>query len=225
MTSGFLSQAARSGIARICGHRLRLLAGSDTCLVVAQFLVTQLLERALRHVHLASNLEHGRRGCKTLRDSSNGAHVGSDVFTGLSVTARCGLNEVATLEPQAQRQAVDFQLAHVSNALAAQSLTHTFAPGCEFVVIHCIVETCHGHSVRDGCERGGTWGTGDIEQRRRRHQLGVICFDRAKFAHQFVELGVGDLGVVVPEVTIVVESDQLPQFIGPSHDAFGCCHV
>jgi len=53
----------------------------------------------------------------------------------------------------------------------------------------------------------------------------MFLLDSSKFTHQFVELGIGDFGVVITEVTIVVEGDQFPQFLGSSHDAFGRCHV
>jgi hypothetical protein len=38
----------------------------------------------------------------------------------------------------------------------------------------------------------------------------VVVFDGPELANHLVELGIGNLGVVVPEITIVVECDQLP---------------
>ena len=53
----------------------------------------------------------------------------------------------------------------------------------------------------------------------------MFALDLAQFAHQLVELGVGDLGVVGTEVPVVVVGDQLAQLCGTRDDAFRRCHA
>jgi len=57
------------------------------------------------------------------------------------------------------------------------------------------------------------------------HELGMFALDLAQFAHELVELGIRNLGVVGTEVPVVVMGDQLAQLCGTRDDAFRRCHA
>ena len=53
----------------------------------------------------------------------------------------------------------------------------------------------------------------------------MIRFDLSQFANEFVEFGIRDLGVIGPEVTVVVIRDEFAQFCGAVGGTFARWHA
>ena len=226
-----LTQTAGRGIARVGEARL---PGSGGTLV-------ERLEAGEGHVDLAAHIDHRRRTrAELVRQRGDGGHVGRDVLAHPSVATGGGLHEAAALVAQADREAVDLELAHVGGGGhlgPAEAASHALAPGGQLGGVHRVVEAGHRHAMGHRRERG----TGDhprrphlLGRRIREHEIGVRRLERAQLAHQLVVVGIADLGRVEAVVAVVVVADEAGQLGGPrrgiargGHGASICegCHT
>ena len=184
----FLPQASGPGIARVGRHGLRFFAGCHAHLVFLKFFLAKPLEGWLRHIDLATHLEHGccrRSGCfaEPSRHTADGAHIGGDVFAHLAVAARGSLHEHSVFKSNAEGQAIDFQFTNEACCLACQTLGDSVTPGSQLIDIHRIVEAGHRQPMNYRIKCGGNGCTRNIEHRTTGREFGMFGFECAQLAH------------------------------------------
>ena len=177
----------------------------------------ELLERRERHEDLAPHLEPRRnaRPAQLPRDRSYRVDVCGHVFAGVAVTPSGAPHQSAVLVEERDREAVELRLADEAHRIG-DHLLDASAPGQQLVTLERIVEREHGDHMAHGSERGRE-RCADLAQRRvGRSQPGVTLLELLQLANQLVELGVGDLGIVIAEVPLAVITDLRRQLDGTS---------
>ena len=124
---------------------------------------------------------------------------------------------------QGNAQAVDLEFGDVVERRLRREVERPADPGVElaqFIGRVGVVEAEHRRHVAHRVEALGGPAADALRRRRRVDELGVLVLDRAQLAHERVEFGVADLGIVVNVIALFVMSDARPQ-VG---DALGGAH-
>ena len=91
-------------------------------------------------------------------------------------------------------------------------------PRGQLVAVERVVEREHGHDVPHRRERGRRRRADLLERRVGGVELGVLVDQRLQLADERVELGVGDLGLVVAVVALAVVPDLRGELVGARRD-------
>ena len=184
-----LAQTARCRIARVGERRTAVLF---RCRV-------QGLEACLRHVHLATQLDGGRRvfepgqpfGAQAQRHVAHRPDVHRHVLPRRAVTARGSADQHAVLVGERNRAPVDLQLAHQRH-FAAERFFRTLEPGVQFVKVHGVVKRVHALFMDDGRELFAHVAAHTLGWRRRITELWMRRLQFAQLAHERIERRVGN---------------------------------
>jgi hypothetical protein len=177
-------------------------------------------ERQSRFLALAVEFSKGGEGhvdfppgldCPPVLDrqgqAADGAGVGGDVISPDAVPAGHGPLEPAAPVEEGHAQAVDLELGHVRDLRPGQEFPGPLLEVPQILLAVAVVEAEHGAPVGDLDEAlqrllahspGGGLGDGEV---------GEIRLQPPQLGHQAVELGVGDLRVVVDVVLFFVVFD------------------
>src|SRR2546428_2527783 len=199
-----LPHRSGSGIARVREERLAL----------SRELGVQSLKTALRHVHLAPDLERRcelRRDRHRKRNAGNGLDVGRDVFTDIPVAPGGSDAVAADLIEEAHGQAIDLQLGDVLELDVSQRSTHALVEFANLLTLEGVGQAQHRCAVSDPGEGVGGRTPHSLCRRVRRDQLRVLRLQLDQLAEERVVLRVGDLGMVEHVVLPVGSIDQTAQ--------------
>ncbi len=125
-------------------------------------------------------------------------------------------DEPAALVEQGDRKAVELRLAHERDRARHESL-ETGVPRGEVLTTEGVVEREHGDDVGHR-GKGRRRRRADFGERRSGPQRREPLLELLALADQLVELGVGDLGIVVAVVALAVIPDQARELLGASRD-------
>ena len=212
-----IQRAHRSGgrVARVGEERLSELLA----------LAVDARERRLRQEDLAAHLDGvARAAVQLLRHAGNGADVDGDVLALHAVAARDAADQRAMLVGQGDAEAVDLQLRDIRELLIAgvQRAAQPLVERARIVLVVGVVEAEHRRGVAHDAKAGGEGAAADTLGRRiGRDEIGMRVLERLQLGEQRVELGVGDLGIVVAVVALFVVADLSAEFgdaLGRRHD-------
>ncbi len=203
-----LPHRACGGIARIRKHGKSL----------GFALFVHLLERGQRHQQFSAHFKIRRdTGFPQLffwngkRHRAHGAHVERDVLAHTAVAASDSAHQLAVFIDQSQRHAVEFQLTNVVHVAMAAELVHAALPVPQFFFAVGVVERQHGRRVRYFDEPLARLAAYALRWRIRRNQRRMLCLQIFQLAHQLVEFGVADLGIVDNVVQVFVVANLFAQ--------------
>ena len=172
-------------------------------------LLVERREGRAGHVHLAPGFERvtGRIGAQGERDGADGPQVGGDVLAGVAIAPGRAARERSTLVAEADRQAVDLQLADVGHARIgigqAQALAHPGVELAQLVGAEGVAQREHRDRVPDLGEAGRWRRPHPLGGRIRGQQLRMGNLELLQLPEEAVVLGVGD-GRRVQDVVAVV---------------------
>ena len=133
----------------------------------------------------------------------------------MAVAAGGRAGETAMLVGEVDRQAVDLELAQVACGPAPQCPVDAGGPVVEFLAGEGVVEAVHALGVDDLGEQFGVDAAAHMLGRRvGAAQLGEALLDVFEFAHEGVELGIGDRRGVLHVVALAVLLDLQGQLFG-----------
>ena len=212
------AQPARRHQARIQrahGPRRRVARIGEHGLVVPLALLVDPRKRAIRQVDLAANLETCRRdAAQAQRNRPDGPDVDRHVFALHAIAAGDAPDEAAVLIGQRDAESVDLQLRDVGDArvgVEAQALPHPLVERAQLALVVGVVEAQQRLGMGDGREALCGPPRHPLRRRLGRDEQGMLDLERHEFAHERVELGVGDLGIGVDVVALFVVPDALAQ--------------
>ena len=130
-----------------------------------------------------------------------------DVLSALPVAARRSAHEGAALVAQRDREAVDLQLGDEAPGLLAQHPRVAREPRLGLLPRVGVLEGEHRLRVHDRLESLGGLAADAARRRVGGRELRVRGLERLELAHQPIELGVGDLGLVVDVVEPLVAAE------------------
>ena len=173
-----------------------------------------LAEGGEGQVDLAADLDLAFLGDDE-RQRADGLDVGADVVAADAVAAGDGPGELAVPVEDGDAEPVDLELGRVGDRAVAQDLADAALELPDLVLVVAVVDAEHRRPVDDGGEALDGLLAHPLGRRFGRHQLGEAGLEAAQLGHEAVELGVGDLGIVVDVVFPLVADDVAAQRLGP----------
>ena len=205
--------------------------GEGLVAAVAAFLV-DVSKDLVGHVDLAADFEHGRRvvGAEREGDRADRADVGGDVVALPPVAPGDAANQSAVLVAEAHGHAVDLGLDHEAEVFAlgkqrvvllvragfdgfAHGLGGALVPRRQLLAVVRVVDRKHRHVVIDRGERLGRLAAHPLGRGIRRDQIGVLLLEIRELLEQLVVRAVGDLGVGLDVVEVVVMPNLLAELL------------
>ena len=219
-----LAQAVGEEAQLARGHQRRVeladgtggrVAGIDEGLVALLALtLVEALEVIPAHVHLAADLQHGRRvALQPQRDLSDGAQVLRHVLPRFAVATRAAQHEHAVLVAQVDRQAVELEFGRVLDGrrvgCQAQLATHAGVEGTGAGLggVGLGLDRQHRHAVAYRPQAFEHAAAHALRRRIGREKFGMRLLQGLQALEEPVVLGVGHLGRIehVVEVCVAVE--------------------
>ncbi len=200
-----LLERAGRGVARIGEERLaRGLAFG-----------VEAVERGVGHQDLAPDLEQlgPPFALEPQGHRAHGADVGRHIIARFAVAARHGPLEAAVLVGERDGRAVELQFA--DELRGTRLAFDAFDEFVQFVERVGVAQRLHGEAVAHGAELRRRVAAHAHRRRRGVGELGMRRLQILQFAHQRVELEVGDLGGVLDVVFAVVVLEPSAQLLDP----------
>ena len=216
-----LPQAARSGVARVGKglvppRRLPRVQGGKV---------------GVRHIDLATHLQHLRCPDQALRDVGNGAGIGCHILASLAVAPGRRLHQTATFIAQGQGKPVDLRLGGIDDlAFMVQEAADSVVEIGHILGCKGVFQRQHRHGMGNLAEPFGHRGAHNARRAApvARHQIGKGRFQRRQPPLHRVITGIAEGRRVVAVIGQIRAGDppcQIGPFRGrlrPGHFADGC---
>ena len=125
----------------------------------------------------------------------------------------CGpLDELAILVCERDSNPVDLQFDDIGDGFVPQHLANPLVELAQLCLAVSVVDREHRQPVRNGDEPQDRLAAGALRRTVRRHQFRMLLFDLFQFFEELVEFPVGDFGLGVNVVLVVVVVDLLAEF-------------
>ena len=167
------------------------------------------------HVDLAAHLKERRRpvGLQAQGQAADGAEVVCDVVAALAVAARGAELERALLVSERNGDAVDLQLDDVTRFLIAEQAVDAAIELAQIRGAIGVVDGQHWRAVLDRLEAKDRLAAHALRRAVGRNVFGVLGFDLLQLFKQAVELAVGDFGLRLDVVKVVVVNEEAAQLV------------
>ena len=191
-----MSQAACSGIARI----------GKAFLALRVLLLVQAFKVGTQHQHFAAHFDKCRhtRAFQPQRNAADGADIGGNLFTAITVATRGCLTQHAIDVNQADCQPIKLRANLIFNHITRHHLAHTAVKRLDIFVAESVIQRQHGCTVAERLEFRQRCAAHPLRRRIGRQQLGVLLLKPLKLGKQAVVFGIGDLRIVEDVIAVVV---------------------